>query len=377
MGSQRVRHDLVIEQPFSHPCDFPSSSFWDVYLTTPAHRAVCRLRKSLCLKLTLKVRVTFFWPEFPTVSWKIHEGEDRAHKLSPHSRQASFAPEHTPFLNDNTFQRPPWPTGNNISASLGTKIPAPRLDVTSSLPAVLLCATSQNGMKRAFVLTTNPFWGRQNQTHCQNCDTTSSAYLLKAGRGEGRVMGNWIAGQRKEGTFTAPLALPPPPSVGGLGTELRVFLPRPGGPGLSLCWAGFPTELPVRRSRTGSPQPRCQGPESMQGPSPQRNGHGKVQPLPLSITHIICTSTFRVKALKSFKKKKDESVSRSVLSPFVTPWTVACQALLSMGFSRQEYWSVVPFPPPGDLHDPGIEPRSPALQVDSLPAKPPGKPFEM
>ena len=78
-----------------------------------------------------------------------------------------------------------------------------------------------------------------------------------------------------------------------------------------------------------------------------------------------------------FKKKKDEAISRSVLSPFVTPWTVACQAPLSMGFSRQEYWSFVPFSPPGDLHDLGIEPSSLALQANSLPAKPPGKPFEM
>ena len=49
-----------------------------------------------------------------------------------------------------------------------------------------------------------------------------------------------------------------------------------------------------------------------------------------------------------------------------TPWLVACQAPLSMGFSRQEYWSGLPFPSPGDLPDPGIEPRSPALQPDSL-----------
>ena len=50
-----------------------------------------------------------------------------------------------------------------------------------------------------------------------------------------------------------------------------------------------------------------------------------------------------------------------------TPWTVALQAPLSMEFSRQEYWSGLPFPPPGDLPAPGIEPVSPALQVDSLP----------
>ena len=59
---------------------------------------------------------------------------------------------------------------------------------------------------------------------------------------------------------------------------------------------------------------------------------------------------------------------------FVTPWTVARQAPLSMGFSRQEYWSGLPFPSPGDLPNPGIEPGSPALQVDSLPSEPPGKP---
>ena len=55
---------------------------------------------------------------------------------------------------------------------------------------------------------------------------------------------------------------------------------------------------------------------------------------------------------------------------FATPWTVACQAPLSMEFSRQEYWSALPFPSPGDLPNPGIEPRSPVLQADSLPSKP-------
>ena len=49
------------------------------------------------------------------------------------------------------------------------------------------------------------------------------------------------------------------------------------------------------------------------------------------------------------------------------PWTVACKASLSMGFSMQEYWSGLPFPSPEDLPDPGIEPRSPALQADDLP----------
>ena len=53
----------------------------------------------------------------------------------------------------------------------------------------------------------------------------------------------------------------------------------------------------------------------------------------------------------------------------VNPWTIACQAPLSMGFSRQEYWSGWPYPSPGDLSNPGIEPGSPALQADSLPAE--------
>ena len=59
---------------------------------------------------------------------------------------------------------------------------------------------------------------------------------------------------------------------------------------------------------------------------------------------------------------------------FVTPWTVAYEAPPSMGFSRQEYWSELPFPSPGDLPDPEIEPWSPALPADVLPSKPPGKP---
>ena len=67
-------------------------------------------------------------------------------------------------------------------------------------------------------------------------------------------------------------------------------------------------------------------------------------------------------------------LSRSVMSDCVTPWTVAHQAPLSMGFSRQEYWSGLPCPPPGDLPHPRIEPKSPALQADSSPSEPPGKP---
>ena len=59
---------------------------------------------------------------------------------------------------------------------------------------------------------------------------------------------------------------------------------------------------------------------------------------------------------------------------FVTPWTAAYKAPLSMEFSRQEYWSGLSFSSPGDLSDPRLEPRSPALQADALPSEPPGKP---
>ena len=65
--------------------------------------------------------------------------------------------------------------------------------------------------------------------------------------------------------------------------------------------------------------------------------------------------------------------SLSCVQLFATPWTVAYQASPSVGFSRQEYWSGLPFPSPGDLPDPGIEPRSPTLEADALTSEPPGK----
>ena len=65
-------------------------------------------------------------------------------------------------------------------------------------------------------------------------------------------------------------------------------------------------------------------------------------------------------------------VAKSCLT-LATPWTVAYKAPLSMGFSRQEYWSGLPFPSPGDLSNPGIKPGSPALQADSLPNELRGK----
>ena len=65
---------------------------------------------------------------------------------------------------------------------------------------------------------------------------------------------------------------------------------------------------------------------------------------------------------------KGESVSCSVMSNSVMLWTVAGQTSLFMGFPRQDYWSGLPFPSPGDLPDPGIESTSPSLQADSLSA---------
>ena len=70
---------------------------------------------------------------------------------------------------------------------------------------------------------------------------------------------------------------------------------------------------------------------------------------------------------------KEKSLSRVQL--FVTPWTVAYQAPLSMGFSRQGYWSGLPFPSPGDVPDPGVEPGYPVLQADALQSELLGKPL--
>ena len=68
------------------------------------------------------------------------------------------------------------------------------------------------------------------------------------------------------------------------------------------------------------------------------------------------------------------ALSLSRVQLFSTPWTVTHQAPLSLGFSRQEHWSGLPFPSPGDLPKPGMQPRSPALQADFLPSELPQKP---
>ena len=79
---------------------------------------------------------------------------------------------------------------------------------------------------------------------------------------------------------------------------------------------------------------------------------------------------------QTYKVLHSKVKSLSCVRLFVTLWTVAYQASLSMGFSRQEYWSGLSFPSPRDLPDPGIEPRSPTLEADTLTSKPPGKPQE-
>ena len=78
---------------------------------------------------------------------------------------------------------------------------------------------------------------------------------------------------------------------------------------------------------------------------------------------------------RTFVSKVQTNVSLSRVPLFATPWTVAYQAPLSMEFSRQEYWSELPFPSPGNLPHPGIEAGSPTLQADTLPSNPPGKPL--
>ena len=81
--------------------------------------------------------------------------------------------------------------------------------------------------------------------------------------------------------------------------------------------------------------------------------------------------------VRTCEVKKGKHLSPSGLWFFATAWTVARQAPLSMEFFRQKYWSGYPFPPPGDLPDPGIKYRSPMLQADSLLSESPGKPRKM
>ena len=112
-----------------------------------------------------------------------------------------------------------------------------------------------------------------------------------------------------------------------------------------------------------------------------------VRPHRLQTTRLPCPWDFAGKntgvgfhfLLQCMKVKSESEVAQSCLT-LSNPWTAAYQAPLSMGFSRQEYWSGLPCPPPEDLPNPGIEPTSvmsPALQGDSLLPAQPGKPLRL
>ena len=89
---------------------------------------------------------------------------------------------------------------------------------------------------------------------------------------------------------------------------------------------------------------------------------------------IICQLLLASAFLGTTNLKSESEAAQSCLTLWTT-WTVAHQAPPSMGFSRQEYWSGLPFLSPGNLPNPGIKPGSPALQADALPSEPPGKPY--
>ena len=102
--------------------------------------------------------------------------------------------------------------------------------------------------------------------------------------------------------------------------------------------------------------------------SRQEYGSGLSFPLPgessgpRDRTQVSCVSCIGKRILYHYCHLSESEVKLlSRVRLFATPWTVAYQAPLSMGFSRQEYWSGLPFPSPGDHPDPGIEPRSPTL----------------
>ena len=96
-------------------------------------------------------------------------------------------------------------------------------------------------------------------------------------------------------------------------------------------------------------------------------GNPCLHSFPLFNLHIDPTSAFSKCVYYAwFKNESCAVLSCSVVSDSLCSWTVARQAPLSMGFSRKEYWSGLPCPPPGDLPDPGIEPRFSTLQADFL-----------
>ena len=105
-------------------------------------------------------------------------------------------------------------------------------------------------------------------------------------------------------------------------------------------------------------------------PTEGKHWFGEKVPSPKSQVQwgLVYVTVYQIISMKSVK------ILFSRVQFFVIPWITAHQTPLSMEFSRQEYWSGLPCPSPGDLPDPGIEPGCPVLQADSLPSEPPGKP---
>ena len=93
-------------------------------------------------------------------------------------------------------------------------------------------------------------------------------------------------------------------------------------------------------------------------------------PIPKKVNAKECSNYCTIALISYASKVKVKVKSLSRVRLFVTPWTVARWAPLSMGFSRQEHWSGLPFPYPGDLPNPGIEPESSTLKADALPSEP-------
>ena len=112
----------------------------------------------------------------------------------------------------------------------------------------------------------------------------------------------------------------------------------------------------------GSPQPR--GPVQEDKPS---------EPFIWRTAGLTLGTARGLQEIKTPLLKWREGKSLSCVRLIATPWTIAYKVPLSMEFSRQEYWSGLPFPSPGDLPDPGIEPGSSALQAETLPSEPPEK----
>ena len=150
----------------------------------------------------------------------------------------------------------------------------------------------------------------------------------------------------------------------------------------SLSWEDpLEKEMAIHSRTIAWKIPRTEEPGRLQSMGSQRVGHDWATSLffftvllpfyififsiwkenPLSFRNWQMSNVLRVLHLRSLEVKWSEVKLLNHVRLFATPWTIAYQAPPSMGFSRQEYWSGLPFPSPGDLPDPGIEPRSPTL----------------